>query len=47
MEREEADIGRGRWGRDRELEEEPTLLQDSEPEKEGKLSSNEKNSEGD
>lgn len=23
--------GRGSWGRDRELEEEPTLLQDSEP----------------
>lgn len=23
--------GRGGWGRDRELEEEPTLLQDSEP----------------
>lgn len=33
---EEAGAGRGSWGRDSELEEEPTLLQDSEPEGKGR-----------
>lgn len=32
LEREEVETGRGSWGRESELDEEPTLLQDSEPE---------------
>lgn len=33
LDRDEAETGRGSWGRDSELDEEPTLLHDSEPEK--------------
>lgn len=31
LDRDEAETGRGSWGRDSELDEEPTLLHDSEP----------------
>lgn len=34
LDQDETDTGRGSWGRERELDEEPTLLQDSEPEEE-------------
>lgn len=34
FDQDETDTGRGSWGRERELDEEPTLLQDSEPEEE-------------
>lgn len=32
LDQDGAEIGRGSWGRDSELDEEPTLLHDSEPE---------------
>lgn len=32
LDQDEAEAGRGSWGRDSELDEEPTLLHDSEPE---------------
>ena len=32
LDREEAETGRGSWGRDSELDEDPTLLHDSDPE---------------
>ena len=31
LDQDEAETGRGSWGRDSELDEEPTLLHDSEP----------------
>lgn len=34
LDQDEAETGRGSWGRDSELDEEPTLLHDSEPEEE-------------
>lgn len=32
LDQDEAEAGRGSWGRESELDEEPTLLHDSEPE---------------
>lgn len=37
LDRDDAETGSGSWGRDSELDEEPTLLHDSEPEKSNKM----------
>lgn len=36
LDRDEAETGRGSWGRDSELDEDPTLLHDSEPAEKGR-----------
>lgn len=45
LERAELETGRGSWGRDSELDEEPTLLHDSEPKDGGKRGKKKKNPE--